>query len=84
MSREHSASGKPILCADPHLDIARLPAIWYQVEFESKTQHFFGITMPGFPFLVMGGNRHISIGFTYGFGDYYDYFQLRYCRCVLS
>jgi penicillin amidase len=36
--------------------------------------HLFGITMPGVPFLVMGKNRKISLGFTYGFGDYYDYY----------
>jgi acyl-homoserine lactone acylase PvdQ len=74
VSGNHSASGKPILCADPHLDISHLPAIWYQVEWESTTHHLFGITMPGLPFLVMGGNQNISMGFTYGFGDYYDYY----------
>jgi penicillin amidase len=79
VSGDWTASGKPMLALDPHLETSRLPAIWYQMETITRSSttagsHQFGITMPGMPFLVMGKNQKLALGFTYGFGDYYDYY----------
>ena len=86
ISGQHTQSGKPMLCADPHLDISRVPPIWYQVELvvlnggrdgnhdDTTSSFLFGITMPGLPVIVMGQrNQDLSVAFTYGFGDYYDF-----------
>lgn len=69
-----SKSRKPIMCADPHLEINRLPGVWYEVHATSRDNEFTGITMPGVPGLIMGRNRHISYSFTYGFMDMIDFF----------
>jgi penicillin G amidase len=69
-----SASGKAQLVNDPHLQTSRLPAIWYEVKLELPNAHVvFGCTMPGVPGVVMGRNRNVAFGFTYGFADQHDF-----------
>jgi penicillin amidase len=74
-----SASGNALQCNDPHLECARLPAIWYEVVMKLPDDYQIGITMPGVPGLIMGRNRNLSAGFTYGFMDMIDYF-IEECR----
>jgi len=79
-----TATGRPMLCNDPHLP-ALVPSIWYEAhvsaggDFESA-----GITTPGFPFPVIGHNRRIAWGFTNSFADVQDLvieeFQDSTCR----
>jgi len=69
-----SASGAALQCNDPHLEVNRLPAIWYEVVGHTRDDYRIGISMPGLPGLVMGRTRAISFGFTYGFMDTFDYF----------
>jgi penicillin amidase len=74
-----TASGKPLQCNDPHLECNRLPAVWYEAVMHTFNDYRIGATMPGVPGLVMGRNRNLSFGFTYGFMDMVDYF-IEECR----
>ena len=70
----HSASGFPLAASDPHLEVNRLPAIWYEVVGELPGDDRIGATVPGLPDLVMGRSRNVSATFTYGFMDSADLF----------
>jgi len=68
-----SASGAALYASDPHLEVNRLPAIWYEVVGTLPGGDFrAGVTVPGVPGLVMGRTRAIAAGFTYGFADTID------------
>ena len=70
------------MSADPHLMINRSPGFWYEVIFKMKDKTTMGISLPGFPTVVMGskfisknlGNDELSWSFTFGFMDQMDYF----------
>jgi penicillin amidase len=68
-----SASGRPILANDPHLSHG-LPGIWYEVHLKTRTQDVIGVTLPGFPFVVIGHNRDVAWGFTNLMLDAADFF----------
>lgn len=74
VSGEKSESGSPIQCNDPHLELNRLPGIWYETVATIKDDYYSGVTMPGIPGFVMGKNKYLSFGFTYGFMDMIDFF----------
>jgi penicillin amidase len=74
LAASRSASGAALQCNDPHLEINRLPALWYEVVGHTRDDYRIGISMPGLPGLVMGRTRAVSFGFTYGFMDTFDYF----------
>ncbi len=68
-----SVSGAALCASDPHLEVNRLPAIWYEVVGTLADGDFrIGVTVPGVPGLVMGRTRAIAAGFTYGFADTID------------
>ncbi len=69
-----SKTRQPIMCCDPHLEVNRLPAVWYEANASMKNNELAGITMPGVPGFIMGRNRNISFSFTYGFMDMVDFF----------
>ncbi|MHB8893681.1 MAG: penicillin acylase family protein [Candidatus Geothermincolia bacterium] len=69
-----SASGKPILCGDPHLDTARLPAIWQEVMMRSGDFWYAGCTIPGIPFPALGRTNDLAWSPTYGYMDVIDFF----------
>jgi len=69
-----TSTGTVFHCCDPHLEINRLPAIWYELVGKTESNHYMGITMPGVPGWVMGKNKDIGFGFTYGFMDMIDFF----------
>ncbi len=69
-----SASGKPILCGDPHLDSARLPAIWQEVMLRSDSLWFAGCTVPGIPLPALGRTGSLAWSPTYGYMDVIDFF----------
>jgi penicillin amidase len=77
VSGERSASGKPIMCGDPHLDTARLPAIWQEVMIRTEDPEpfwFAGCTVPGIPIMALGRTNHIAWSPTYGYMDNIDFF----------
>jgi penicillin amidase len=71
---QKTTSGNVIQCNDPHLEINRLPAIWYEQSLKNDKGNFHGMTMPGIPGIIMGRSDKVSFGFTYGFMDMIDYF----------
>lgn len=72
-------SGKPILCNDPHLEVNRLPAIWYEVVMRVAGRTITGITMPGAPAFAAGRSPEIAWGVTYSFMDMID-FRIERCK----
>ncbi len=69
-----TASGRPILAGDPHLDVSRLPAIWQEVVLETAGFYFAGVAIPGIPFPGLGRTRDLAWSATYAFADVMDYF----------
>lgn len=70
ISGNRTKSGSPILANDPHLEVNRIPGIWYEVNINNKLH---GATMPGIPAVIIGRNEHISWGVTYAFMDSADF-----------
>lgn len=71
---ERSATGHAILASDPHLEINRLPAIWYEAVLRWGDSYVMGATLPGCPLFAVARTEKISWGVTYMKGDTIDYF----------
>ncbi|MCD4678334.1 MAG: penicillin acylase family protein, partial [Desulfobacula sp.] len=69
VSGKKTASGKPILSNDPHLEVNRLPNVWYEMVLETKDRYAMGGTMPGLPALLIGRNPDLAWSATYTFMD---------------
>ena len=63
VSGAHTASGKPLLSNDMHLDL-RIPNVWYEAHLTAGDFDVAGVTLPGVPFVIVGHNRYIAWGFT--------------------
>jgi penicillin amidase len=63
VSGKRTASGKPILAADPHLNLT-VPSVWYQLELNSPSYHVAGVSLPGIPAILIGKNRQIAWSLT--------------------
>src|SRR5580700_2032843 len=63
VSGERTASGKPILANDTHLEFS-MPGIWYIVHLTAPGWNVAGFTFPGSPLVVIGHNERIAWGFT--------------------
>ncbi|TWT90783.1 Acyl-homoserine lactone acylase QuiP precursor [Pseudobythopirellula maris] len=87
-----SATGGALLASDPHLEVNRLPAIWYeavlrwpaascQAESGGKRADEFamGATLPGCPLMAVGRTRRLSWGVTYMHANTSDFF-IEDCR----
>jgi len=74
LSKEITKEDHVIMCSDPHLEVNRLPGIWYEYIAKVGERNFMGISMPGIPGLIMGRNDQVSFSFTYGFMDLVDFF----------
>ena len=70
---QKSASGKSILCADPHLGL-QLPNIWYTVSMRYGDQFLTGATVPGAPAVAIGRSNRLAWAATYGTMDLSDFF----------
>jgi penicillin amidase len=71
---KRSASGKPIVANDPHLDARILPGPWYPAGLITPKFRAVGVTIPGVPGIVAGRNDRIAIGMTNAYGDAQDLF----------
>jgi penicillin amidase len=63
VSGKHTASGKPLLANDPHIQ-ASAPNIWYQTELLAPGIHSAGVTIPGAAGIAVGHNDSIAWGVT--------------------
>lgn len=75
----HSATGKPLLAADPHLGVS-VPGMWLQTGLHCRTvsagcpYDVSGFTYAGVPGVVDGHNAHISWALTNQGSDVSDLF----------
>ncbi|MFC1852112.1 penicillin acylase family protein, partial [candidate division CSSED10-310 bacterium] len=72
ISGAKTASGKPILANDPHLEVNRLPNVWYELVLETEKRYVIGATMPGLPGMLIGRTPDLAWGATYTFMDSVD------------
>jgi penicillin amidase len=64
-----TASGHAILANDPHLEVNRLPNVWYEIVVELGERYCLAATMPGLPSLLLGRTNDLAWGATYSFLD---------------
>jgi len=60
---ERTASGKPLLAGDPHLEFT-VPPVWYQIHLRSPGFHVAGMSLPGLPGVIIGHNGRIAWSVT--------------------
>jgi penicillin amidase len=63
ISGRHTASGKPILANDPHLEFS-IPSTWHQVHLQAPGLNVIGVSLPGVPCVIIGHNQRIAWGVT--------------------
>jgi penicillin G amidase len=73
VSGDHSATGKPILANDPHLEF-QAPTLWYLATISTPELELSGGTVPGVPFHLLGHNRRCAWGITTTHSDTMDLF----------
>ena len=77
VSGSRTTTGKPLLSNDMHLAHS-VPGVWYQADLASPAPfgnfHVAGVSLPGFPFIIVGHNDHIAWGFTNLGADVQDIF----------
>jgi penicillin amidase len=71
VSGAHTASGKPLLANDTHLELS-IPPIWYEIHLTCPGWNVKGFTLPGAPLVIIGHNDRIAWGFTNNGADVQD------------
>jgi penicillin G amidase len=71
VSGKRTASGKPMLATDPHLN-ASVPSVWYMTHLGAPGLRVAGVTPPGIPGIVVGHNEYIAWGVTNLMADVQD------------
>lgn len=79
ISGTRTASGKPIMANDPHLEVNRLPNVWYEMSLRTPAFQGSGFGIPGLPSLLVGRTPDIAWGATYTFMDGVDSW-IEHCR----
>ncbi len=73
VSGAHTASGRPILANDPHLE-ATIPPHWYLSQMRTPHWAVAGASMIGTPGVGVGHNGYAAWGVTAGLADTVDLF----------
>ena len=76
ISGARSATGSPLIAADPHLPPS-MPGIWYQVGLTLGERVVRGASLPGMPGIYMGQNNDVCWTFTNVLPDVQDLFVER-------
>ncbi len=68
VSGAHTVSGKPLLSNDMHLH-HQMPNLWYEAHLRCSSAacgdfDVAGVTLPGYPYVIVGHNQRIAWGFT--------------------
>ena len=63
VSGAHTVTGKPLLSNDMHLG-HQMPNLWYAAHLRCGDLDVAGVTLPGYPYVVVGHNQHVAWGFT--------------------
>ncbi len=77
VSGSKTASGSPILCNDPHLEL-NLPSIWYIIHLNAPGYNAMGASLPGAPAVISGFNDSIAWGETNAQRDVVDWFKIEF------
>ncbi|MFZ3214971.1 MAG: penicillin acylase family protein [Candidatus Acidiferrales bacterium] len=77
VSGAHTASGKPLLANDTHLQLSA-PALWYIVHITAPGLNVAGFALPGAPLVIIGHNDRIAWGFTNSNADVQDLYIERF------
>jgi penicillin amidase len=77
VSGSKTASGSPLLCGDPHLNLS-LPSIWYVVQLHAPGVNTMGASLPGAPGVVIGFNDSIAWSMTNAQRDLVDWFKISF------
>ena len=72
-----TASGKPILCSDPHLGL-NLPSLWYEMQLSTPRHNVYGVSFPGSPAIIIGFNDSCAWGVTNSSRDVKDYYAIKF------
>jgi penicillin amidase len=68
VSGAHTVSGKPLLSNDMHLG-HQMPNLWYEAHLRCGSPgcgnfDVAGVTLPGYPYVIVGHNQRVAWGFT--------------------
>ena len=74
VSPSRSATAGALLASDPHLEINRLPAVWYEAVVQWGDRFVMGATLPGCPLFAVARTDSVAWGVTYMKGDTFDFF----------
>jgi len=69
-----TATGRPILSNDPHLDFA-IPSTWHMVHLRAPGLNVSGVALPGIPAVIIGHNDRIAWGVSNLQFDVQDLFR---------
>lgn len=72
-----TASGRPILCNDPHLSL-NFPSLWYEMQITTPSFNAYGVSFPGAPCVIIGFNDSCAFGFTNAERDVRDYYEIEF------
>ncbi len=70
---ERSATGKPLLASDPHVE-TRLPGLFHVTHVQGGAIDAIGADAPGVPGIAIGHTRTLAWGLTAGMADVADCF----------
>ncbi len=77
VSGSKTASGSPILCGDPHLNLS-LPSLWYAIQLHSPGMNTLGVSLPGAPGVIIGCTDSIAWSITNAQRDVVDWFKVTF------
>ncbi len=70
-------SGAPILANDPHLSLT-LPSIWYEAHIVTPETNVYGVTLTGYPSIIIGFNKNVAWGVTNVGHDLTDWYSIKW------
>ncbi|MBD3185630.1 hypothetical protein GF325_02280 [Candidatus Bathyarchaeota archaeon] len=81
LSPSLTATGKPILCSDPHLAM-NFPCLWQLMHLKVEKErpgsmNVIGVSLPGAPGIIIGHNERVGWGITNVQADTQDLFRIR-------
>jgi penicillin amidase len=77
VSGSKTATGSPILCGDPHLNLT-LPSIWYAIQLHAPGINSMGVSLPGAPGVIIGFNDSIAWSLTNAQRDLVDWYRISF------
>jgi penicillin amidase len=77
LSGSRTATGRPLLANDPHLD-SQMPSTWYEMHLVGGPFDVIGATLPGVPGVIIGHNAEIAWGVTNAGPDVQDLYIERF------